>query len=99
ESEKRGLQDQQLDLDEVFELLEKAGKIFPLLEKEAQQSLVRKLISKIEITDKHISEVHFSFQQSFRIGGGKGNRIINRAKFWAVKPYGAWKAVQRSMET
>lgn len=82
ESEKRGLQDQQLDLDEVFELLEKAGKIIPLLEKEAQQSLVRKLISKIEIKDKHILEVHFSFQQSFRIGGGKGNRIISRAKFF-----------------
>ncbi|WP_080832426.1 recombinase family protein [Cohnella massiliensis] len=76
----RNLRGSRLDLDEIVELFENVGKVIRLLDKEAQQTLVRKLISSIKIENKHIAEVHFSFQQSFRIGGGTGNRITNSGK-------------------
>jgi site-specific DNA recombinase len=89
EREKKALSGQRLDHDEIIELLGNVGKIIRLLDAEAQQTLVRKLIRNIKIQDKHIIEVNFSFQQSFRIGGDTGNRIINKGKFFCGIPCGA----------
>lgn len=69
-----------INLDEVSELLQNVGKVIKLMDKEAQQSLVRKLISSIKVENKRIAEVHFSFQQKFRIGGDTLNRITNSGK-------------------
>lgn len=82
------LKSKHLDVDEILDLLNNVGKIIPLLEKEAQQSLVRKLVSRINIKDKHISEVHFSFQESFRVGGDTGRRITNKDYATKRRPWG-----------
>lgn len=74
-----GLQSSRFNIDEISELFQNIGKVIGLLDKEAQQKLVRKLVTRIDLVDGRISEVHFCFQQSFRVGGGKGNRTISRA--------------------
>lgn len=74
------LKDKNINLDEVSDLLKNVGKVIKLMPKEAQQSLVRKLISSIKVENKRIAEVHFSFQQGFRIGGDTGNRIISEGE-------------------
>lgn len=56
-----------LDINEIRNLLQKAGKVIPLLDKPSQQSLIRKLITSIKVKDKHIVEVHFSFQKGLKV--------------------------------
>jgi len=56
-----------LDINEIRSLLQKAGKVIPLLDKPSQQALIRKLITSIKVKDKHIVEVHFSFQKGLKV--------------------------------
>ncbi|MGY4797233.1 hypothetical protein ACVNNN_19950 [Lysinibacillus fusiformis] len=61
-----------LDISEIRNLLQKAGKVIPLLDKPFQQSLTRKLITSIKVKDKRIVEVHFSFQKGLKVDYTKG---------------------------
>lgn len=56
-----------MDINEIRSLLQKAGKVIPLLDKPSQQALIRKLITSIKVKDKHIVEVHFSFQKGLKV--------------------------------
>ncbi|WP_246067271.1 recombinase family protein [Paenibacillus koleovorans] len=71
------IQSSRFNIDEISDLFQNVGKIIGLMDKEAQQKLVRKLVTRIDLVDGRITEVHFCFQQSFRIGGGKGNPTIS----------------------
>jgi len=64
------LQSSRFNTDEIIELFENIGKVINLLDKDAKQKLVRKLVNRIDLADGRISEVHFCFQQSFRVTGG-----------------------------
>ncbi|MFG6497293.1 recombinase family protein [Fictibacillus sp. UD] len=57
-----------LDTNEITELLGKVSKVIPLLEKQVQQSLIRKLITSIKVENKRILEVRFSFKEGIRLG-------------------------------
>lgn len=72
------IQNSNINLDEISEMLQNVGKILRLMDKEVQQNLIRKLISSIKVENKHVSEVHFSFKQGFKVGGGTGNRTISK---------------------
>ena len=67
-----------LNLDEISKLLKSAGKVIRLMDKETQKRLIRKLISKIVVKDKHISEIHFSFDEGFTVGYDNVNRTTNK---------------------
>lgn len=75
------LKNKSLNLNEISELLKSAGKIIKLMDKETQKRLIRKLISKIVIKDKHISEVYFSFDEGFTVEYDNVNRIISKITF------------------
>jgi site-specific DNA recombinase len=55
------LQSQTLDVGEILDILEETGKIIRVLDKDAQQKLIRKLIRQIQTKDKNISEIEFTF--------------------------------------
>ena len=75
----KNLESQNLNQDEIVEVFQYVGKVIKSIEdKEKQQALVRRLVAEIQVEDKHIKEVHFRFSKKFRIGGGKGNRIISK---------------------
>ncbi|HHX61172.1 MAG TPA: ATP-binding protein [Epulopiscium sp.] len=61
EREIRELKSRKLDIDEIITILENTGKVIKLLDKEAQQNFIRKLISSIKVEDKHMKEIHFTF--------------------------------------
>ncbi len=63
EREIRELQSKSLNIDDIIGLLENTGKIIKELDKEDQQDLVRQLISKIEVKDKKIRKIHFTFNE------------------------------------
>lgn len=56
-----------LNTDEILQLLKNAGKLIPLLDKPAQQSLVRTLTSSINLENKRIKEVHFNFREGEKV--------------------------------
>lgn len=61
----------------MSEILKSAGKVIKLMNKETKKRLIRKLISKIVVNNKHISEIHFSFDEGFTIEYDNVNRIIS----------------------
>lgn len=61
-----------LDVDDIFRVLEHTGKVIRLLEKEAQQNLIRKLIRQIKVKDKHISEMEFTFGEVLELNEERG---------------------------
>lgn len=67
-----------LNLDEISKLLKSAGKVIRLMDKETQKRLIRKLISKIIVKDKHIGEIHFSFDEGFTVEYDNVNRTTSR---------------------
>lgn len=44
-----------------MQILENTSKVIRLLDKEKQQELLRKIIEKIEVENKHITRVHLIF--------------------------------------
>lgn len=56
-----------INTNEMSEFFKKVGKVIPLLNKPAQQSLIRKLITSIKVEKKRIKEIHFSFQDGLKV--------------------------------
>lgn len=77
----KNLEGQNLNQDEIVEVFQYVGNVIKTIEDKAKrQALIRKLVESIHVEDKQIKEVHFRFSKKFRIGGGVGNRTINRGK-------------------
>jgi site-specific DNA recombinase len=75
----QNLESQNINSDEIVNIFQSVGKVIKLIEdKERKQSLVRKLVSEMQVEDKRIKEVHFSFSKKFSIGGGKESLIISK---------------------
>lgn len=64
---------------ELYEILEYAGKVMKLMDKEAQQRLIRMLISSIETDNKHIKAINLSFDKRFMIESDTENRTISES--------------------
>lgn len=62
-----------LNINEIGELLKKIGKVIRLLDKPAQQSLIRKLVTSIKLENKRIVEIHFSFEEGLKVDNGVGS--------------------------
>ncbi|MGR6904574.1 recombinase family protein [Lysinibacillus sp. BSL11] len=56
-----------LNINEISQFFKKVGKVIPLLNKPAQQSLIRKLITSIKVQNKRIIEIYFSFQEGLKV--------------------------------
>ena len=77
----KNLESQKLNQNDVIEIFKYVGKVIKSIDdKEKQQMLVRRLVTEIQVEDKKIKEVHFSFSKNFRVGGGTENRITNSGK-------------------
>ena len=57
------LRSRMLDGNEILEVLLDVGKVIKLLDKEAQQRLVRSIVQKVEVENKHVKAVHFCFDR------------------------------------
>ena len=56
-----------ININEISEFFNKVGKIIPVLNKPAQQSLIRKVITSIKVEKKRIIEIHFSFHEGLKV--------------------------------
>lgn len=75
------LKDKKVNVTEIADLLKQAGKVIKLMDKDTQKRLIRKLISSIDVEEKHIKAVHFSFDEGFGIERDTENRIISNGGF------------------
>ncbi|WP_346880358.1 hypothetical protein [Clostridium sp. UBA3061] len=69
-----------MNVTEIADLLKQAGKVIKLMDKDTQKRLIRKLVSSIDVEEKHIKAIHFSFDEGFRIERDKMNRTISSSK-------------------
>jgi len=69
-----------VNVTEIADLLKQAGKVIKLMDKDTQKRLIRKLVSSIDVEEKHIKAIHFSFDEGFRIERDKMNRTISSSK-------------------
>ena len=50
-----------LNVGDIMKILDNVTKTIKLLDREAQQTLIRKIISKVEVKDRKIEKIHFTF--------------------------------------
>lgn len=72
ENKIKELQVKSLNTEEIIEVIEKTSKIIKKLDNEAQQRLIRKIISGIETKDRHIKAIQFSFGEVLELDEVRG---------------------------
>lgn len=67
-----------LNLKDISEVLQSAGKVLKLMDNQTQRMLISKLIKEIKTEGKHIKEICFSFEDGFRVERDKQNLTISK---------------------
>lgn len=73
------LRENTLDINEVKQILAKAGKALKLMPSKAKQTIVRKLIKEIQVENGKIKSIEFKFAPGFGETDSTVNRTINNS--------------------